>query len=183
MTRVRTTHLVWWRLHRLLTTMLTLVGMAILFTAGCDPATAVLPDEEDGYGSVDDTSEEVNFTIEGIVTINMEMIEDAVVVAFDNNQELVDETTTNEHGEFILLVNEGTAVSVVAGVEIDGIGFIASAETVMSGSVLDLSLSAANASSQARLNCWQAGCWWRLVLSCCDSNWGPICSWVWGRCN
>ncbi len=50
MTRVRTTHLVWWRLHRFLTTMLTIVGMAILFIAGCDPATAVLPDEENGYG-------------------------------------------------------------------------------------------------------------------------------------
>ncbi len=45
MTRVRTAHLVWWRLHRLLTTVLTLVGMAILFIAGCDPATGMLPDE------------------------------------------------------------------------------------------------------------------------------------------
>src|SRR3989338_5625765 len=58
MTRDRTYHLVLRRLHRLLTTMLTLVGMAILFIAGCDPATAMLPDEEEGgYSSEEDVNE------------------------------------------------------------------------------------------------------------------------------
>ena len=69
MTRDRTYHLVLRRLHRLLPTMLTLVGMPILFIAGCDPATAMLPDEEEGEFDPDDIeSQEFAITGPGLPT-------------------------------------------------------------------------------------------------------------------
>jgi len=162
------------QLMLVMTAVLAFMGINLI---GCEPTEGTLTNDE--WQEEADSS---IFAVTGKVTLEGHTVPNAAVIAVDSDQQVIDETESNEFGEFVLLVGAYEMVTVLAGIEIDGVGFMASTESSIQNNELNLVLLAApSGDSEERLNCWCVYSIWRFEWVCCEGSGHTRCGWYWGR--